>query len=431
MYDEVGGAPLGLLGRWLVVEARALHRTTPRGVTADQLAEAERGAWSMLAKKFSPTWIAKHVNDLVGQANLEYAEWLEDNPPADNPIGWLLNCVWWRALNRYESESRKPPTASLEVVVQLRDSSAPDPERELLDHDRQARLRAAISHLDEKEQKLLALVYFEDYSIREAGRRLGWGKSAVDRHHKAAMDKMRALVGDRSFLSPAFLGPATWIAVNGRARGDLPRSWDTALAPLPKAFALASDAIESGAHRLGEVARRLGPFADAGNAAATGGGGRVLGYCGAATAALVCGLAGAGVVGPGVGGLLHDPAKRHRAPVVTPKTTSTNSQAEVTAPVASPLPARSAEAEGQKANAAEGSEASTRRQRPPSRFRHPVATAKQSAHEFGDANVNTGSSGESAASSEASSTAPAEAAPAPESSGGTASGAQTASEFGD
>jgi RNA polymerase sigma factor (sigma-70 family) len=259
----LSGAPMGLVGRWLVMEARAPQRATPRGVTAVQLAEAERSAWRMLAKKFSSTWIRAHISDLVGQANLEYAEWLENNPPADSPIGWLLNCVWWRALTRYESESRRPPTASLEAVVQVQDQSAPNPEGELLDHDRQERLREAISNLPEKEQKLLALVYFEDYSIREAGRMLGWGKSSADRHHTAAMEKMRSLVGERSLLSPAILGPVAWVVINDQARGALGQAWDAALAPLSRVERIESESLGVGSGRLQMQATQRPPGAAA------------------------------------------------------------------------------------------------------------------------------------------------------------------------
>jgi len=427
--EEVGGAPLGLAGRWLFVEAKAPQRTTPKGVTPDQLAEAERGARQILARKFSHRWIAAHVHDLVGQANLEYAEWLEDNEPADNPIGWLINCVWWRALNRYESESRKPPTASLDAVVQLQDKAAPNPERELLDHERQERLRKAISHLDEKEQRLLALVYFEDYSIREAGRKLGWGKSSVDRHHKTAMDKMRALVGERSLLSPATLGPAVWIVVNAPARSAFARLTDAALAPVHNAAAFGSDAVESGAHRLGELGRRLWPFADAGNAAAAGGGGRVLGYCGAAAGAVACGLLGSGVVGPGVGGLTSHSATRHEAPAKTKTVSSQRAEAPTVSPPPLRFPTHTAERE--KPKAADSSEASSPQHRKlPSRYRYPTATTKQSTSELGNSNFGSGSPGASSASSEAAPEAPVESAPAPAPSGGSGSGSRSTSEFG-
>ena len=141
-------------------------------------------------------------------------------------MGWLLNCAYWRAQNLLDAETRKPRTASLDAVFHLADESTPTPEQQALDNDRQSRLREALSHLPGKERELLWLVYFEGMSIREAGRRLGWRKSAADRHHSAAMERMLALVGDRALLSPAILGPAAWAAANGEGQRALRAAWD-------------------------------------------------------------------------------------------------------------------------------------------------------------------------------------------------------------
>ncbi|HYJ21548.1 MAG TPA: sigma-70 family RNA polymerase sigma factor [Solirubrobacterales bacterium] len=149
----------------------------------------------MLAKDFRP-WIAQHAGDLLSQATIEYAEWLKDNRPASNPVGWLLNCAYWRALNLCDAERRKPYTSSLDTIFHLADKSTPTPEQQVLDADLRERLLQALSHLPDKERKLFISVYYEDASIREAGRRVGWQKSAADRHHTAALEKMRALVGD-------------------------------------------------------------------------------------------------------------------------------------------------------------------------------------------------------------------------------------------
>ena len=169
---------------------------THHAITPAELREAERGIKTMLAKKFSAAWIAENARDLLGQASVEYAEWLKDHPPARSPVGWLLNCAYWRALNLLDSETRKPRTASLDAVFHLADESTPTPEQQVLNADLQRRLYKALSHLPDKECELLTLVHFGHMSIREAGRRLGWQKSAADRHHTAALKKMRALVGD-------------------------------------------------------------------------------------------------------------------------------------------------------------------------------------------------------------------------------------------
>jgi RNA polymerase sigma factor (sigma-70 family) len=166
-------------------------------ITASELMEAERGIGPVLGRKFSAIWIAKNAEDLLGQATIEYAEWLQDNPPARNPVGWILKCVYWRAVNLLDSETRKPRTTSLDNVLHLADESTQTPEQQVLNADRQGRLRLALSHLPTKERKLLTMVYSAHMSIREAGRKLGWKKSAADRHHAAALKKMRAMVARR------------------------------------------------------------------------------------------------------------------------------------------------------------------------------------------------------------------------------------------
>ena len=261
--------------------------------------EAERGLRIMLGAKFPKAWIAEHSREVLGQAHVEYQEWLESNPPARNPVGWLCVCAYRRALNVRDSERRRPHLDPLDTVFHVPDEKTPTPEQEVIDRDRQERLREALSHLPEKEIKLLALVYFEDHSIREAGRKLGWRKSAADRHHNRAMEKLRALVGDdRSLFNPATLGLAAYLAARG---GRLSRALDTALAPARDLAAVATELASLVARRLSDLARTVSPFSDAGTTVASGGVGRAAGVCGAGIVTLVC-VGAASVVAPGLNG---------------------------------------------------------------------------------------------------------------------------------
>lgn len=284
--------------------------SSTQGVTGAQMREAERGLKLMLGPKFPRVWIAEHSREVLGQAHVEYQEWLEDNPPARNPVGWLLTCAYRRAQNLRDSERRKPAPAPLDTVFHLADEATPTPEQEAIERDRQKRLRQALSHLPDKEVKLLALVYFEDNSIREAGRKLGWQKSAADRHHGTAMEKLRALVGeDRSLFGHGTIGLAAYHV----SRGRLGRALD----------------------RVGELARSLSPFSEAGAAAANSGVGRAAGACGAAIVAVVC-VGAASVVVPGLNSSPHrlSPAnsRRVRGPNLRP-------QAPNLVPATSELPA--------------------------------------------------------------------------------------------
>jgi RNA polymerase sigma factor (sigma-70 family) len=311
-----------------------------QGVTRAQLREATRGFTLMLRRKrFSPDWIEANASDLLAQANKEYAEKLAKGERAQNPVGWLIVCAWRRAQNLLDSQSRKPRTSSLESVFHLADESTPTPEQQVLDGDLQERLWTAMRHLPEKERRLLSLVYFESYSIREAGRKVGWQKSAADRHHGAALEKLHALVGDdRSLLSPASLGLGAWIAVNIDGHRFILAVVNVTLDPVREALADGIEGATLGAHRLGELWRRLSPFTDPAGAAATGGGGRVAGACGVAAASVVCGIA-ASAVDPGAGGDLPlsspSPAQTRKAEATLPRSLGT--------PVA-PLPASEATA---------------------------------------------------------------------------------------
>lgn len=252
---------------------------TAKGATPAQLREAERGFKLMLRRRFSSVWIAENAADLLGQANVEYAEWLEHNQPARNPVGWLLTCAYRRAQNLLDTQTRRPPSTSLDDVFHLADESTPTPEQQILDRAREERLQSALGHLAEKERKLLALVYFSDLSIREAGRKLGWQKSAADRHHRAALEKLHALVGDRSLLSPATIGVAAWAATYGN-RHRLGAALDIALTPVRQAAAIGAEVGEWVARQIGDLGRRVGPLTDHASAAASSGGGRLLGPAG-------------------------------------------------------------------------------------------------------------------------------------------------------
>ena len=276
--------------------SRNERRAGGEPISGAHLREAERGFLALLrAKRFPRAWVEKNAIDLLAQAASEYAAWLKDHKAEPNPVGWLITCAYRRAVNLLDSESRRPATTSLDAVIDHGDQRTPTPEQEALANERQRRLREALHCLPARDRRLISLVYFEDRSVREAGRRMGWRKSAADRHHQAALERLRAIVGDdRALLSPAVLGLGAWVALaDDRAPG---------LRGIPRA--LASVAQGAGAplvelaRRLAAGARRLLPLAEPGSAAASSGAGRVAGACGAGLLAAVCGLVVAGVHPP-------------------------------------------------------------------------------------------------------------------------------------
>lgn len=262
---------------------------TPQVVDDSQLREAERALRRLLhAKNFPRGWIAEFAPEIMSQAQADFAARLAVEPVAD-PVGLLVVIAYRRAIKLVRAERCQPRPTSLESFFHLADEDTPTPEEEAIDRDRQERVMAAIGHLPERERKLLALVYFEQMSIREAGRRLGWGKSSADRHHAAALEKLHALL-DRSLLSPEIALPA-FIASRHYSHPRALFGW-----------------IEGATETLRETAMlgggRLGPIAESGNTAAMSGAGRTAaGVCSAAVVACIAGAAG-GVVGPGLDGIV-------------------------------------------------------------------------------------------------------------------------------
>jgi RNA polymerase sigma factor (sigma-70 family) len=269
-----------------------MEAATKERVTTRQLKEAERGLIRLLhAKRFPREWIERHAPDVMAQARLDFAARLAAGRE-DDTINLLVVIAYRRAMKVLTVERARPANTSIDGVFHLADESTPSPEDEAIDQDRQERVVKAMAVLPDRDRKLLALVYFEGMSVREAGRRLGWGKSSADRHHQAALDRLKALL-DRSLLSPEIAIPA-YIATRSASPPNAVLIW----------FEGAAETTRNG---LLAISGRLSPVGEAGSAAAVSGAGRTAaGVCGAAVVACLTGAA-TGVVGPGIGGLAtHD-----------------------------------------------------------------------------------------------------------------------------
>src|SRR5690349_3788708 len=256
-------------------------------VTDEELREAEKGLVRLLHKKrFPREWIERNVPDVMAQARTDFAARLAAGKE-DDTVNLLVVIGYRRAIKVLDAQLSKPPTTSIETVFHLADEATPAPEQEAIDHDRDERVIAAMRTLPDRERSLMALVYFDGKSVREAGRRLGWGKSSADRHHRAALEKLHELL-DRSLLSPELPIPA-YIAA---------RHWHHS--PLRALGRWSAGAHESISEALMMGSGRLGQAAEGATAAAGSGAGRTAaGVCGAAVAVCLTSAA-TGVVGPGV-----------------------------------------------------------------------------------------------------------------------------------
>ena len=303
--------------------------TRRREVTDEELREAETGLVRLLHKKrFPREWIEQNVPDVMARARVDFAARLAAGKE-DDTVNLLVVIGYRRAMKVLDAQLSKPSTTSIETVFHLADESMPSPEEEAIEHDREERVLKALEALPERERKLMAFVYFDGKSIRDAGRRLGWGKSSADRHHRAALEKLHELL-DRSLLSPESAIPAYAAA----------RHWHHS--PVRALERWAAGAGETVTESVVMGGGRFGQAAEGASAASTSGAGRTAaGICGAAVAVCLTGAA-TGVVGPGVGGI-------HVGDRSSPVTDHRHADREVAAParvttpqLVAPEPAESA-----------------------------------------------------------------------------------------
>lgn len=403
-------------------------------ISERELGEAERGFERMLrVKGFGVRFIDAHAADLLGQAQKEYAQMLAQGGSAENPVGWLIVCAWRRTQNHLDKERRRPTMTSIEEAFHLPDDVTPSPEAEAISNERVQRLQEAMAHLGEKDRRLLKLTYFEGYPIREAGRLLGWKKSSADRHHKEALERLRAILGSERDLLEVEVGVAAWIAVERFAGEEM-----VGLSLVEQAREMAALALD----RATDLARRLSPFSDPSSAAAMSGGARAAGACGAAVVACVA----SGVVGPGVGsvdlldGAPSRPKRERPARVIVAPTAAPSAPASVQPPTRSDGGGgegakRKPQATGSGARKASRKRTPEPRARPSAAREDPVQTGTEFGLEGGGSSGSSSGGSAPAPAAPRASSSPAPSAPSGGSgsgsgSAGKGSGSQTATEFG-
>lgn len=393
----------------------------------EELEAARRGFEQLLRRKrFSRAFLNRHAADLLAKARLEYTQHVAEGGEVRNPAGWIIHCAWRRTQNLLEQEGRAPQVLSIDSGVAFANESA-TPEQEVLTSDRYRQLQAALEQLPHEERKVVALTYFEGMSVREVGRTLKWDKCKADRRHRAALERLRDLLGVTDIDALQIeIGIVAWASI-GAGVGTRPR--------LPASIGTAFDSIAAAAGRGQELARRLltGGAAEPGMAPAISGAARTAGVCGAAAVACVA----TGLVGPGVGGVEVFAGQPHRKPAAErPASPATVEAAGTATEVAQPGPSvagGSANTTGSHRARQEGSKTKTPgRQRASTTASAANATPQQVAEEFDpfsggseSSSSSSGASGSSTSSGSTGSSAGSSSPPPP-----AASGKQVESEFG-
>lgn len=268
-----------------------------QGLSREQMERARKGFIGVLRKlRFGTEFIANNAEEILAIAHTEYVRALNKGVEVEDPIAWTIHCAWRRTQNLLTAINSRPPTVSSEKLAELIDESQPTPDQIAEETDRVRKVHRAVADLSQDQQALIYLIYFEETSTREAGRRLGWSPSKALRCERSALKRLKESLGVTSMDELEIpIGLAAWLALSSGPAG----------LHLPAGAEAAFDKAVHAAGRLWARVQDLGRRihiggGDAAGAIATSGGSRGLGACLAIAAACV---AGAGAVGPGLGGI--------------------------------------------------------------------------------------------------------------------------------
>lgn len=266
------------------------------GLKSDELEAARLGFNRYLRRKrFSPQFISRNAEELFAQATLEYSRKCAEGVEIDNPPGWLIECAWRRTKSQLEAEARNPRLIALEKGGPLAAKPDDEPEDALLESERYRKLWEAVGKLSADQRRVLALSYFEGFTVREAGRRLRWHSSKAQRAHEGAKERLHELLGVESVDDLVIeIGLVAYLSLAGRAAGSI---------QLPAGLEAMAESAHDSAKQLWARAHELlgrlttgggGGGIEAAGAAATDGGGRIAEACKVLVVCVVGGTAALG-----------------------------------------------------------------------------------------------------------------------------------------
>ncbi len=318
--------------------------TQQNELTRAQMDLARKGfRGKLVGLRFSPQFIVNNSDELLAIAHTEYVRAIEKGDEVEDPVGWTIHCAWRRTQNLLQAESYRPRMVSSERVMELADEDALAPDELTLEEDRARKIREAVEKLSEDQRKVIALTFFEGYSVREAASYLHWSTGKVQHHRDTALRHLRRFLPVKTSDELEIdIGLIAWLSIAGAGTTF----------HLPAGFEGLLDKAGEGASglwaRAHDLARRLtlGGGSDAAGAVASSGAGRAAGVCATGVAIICFASASAGLVGPGVGGGIsalgggdHSPQAKSATKVV-PKgeasaTTPTTEASAPTQPLAS------------------------------------------------------------------------------------------------
>jgi len=247
-----------LYGRVLASETVEVTQAVARpddAVTVGELEDARLGFFHLLSRRFGREFKERHGDDLFAQAAFEFTRKLEQGEEIRNPAAWITHCAWNRAKTEMEARAWRPqvvPTDSLPTEPVAEPSW--QPEESFLSEDRVRKVREAVDELPDYQREVIARHYFEEESVREISRKLGWSEGKGARAHKAARKRLRLLLDDFDTREDTRVEVGLVAFFSASAAGR------NAAAAVPAGFEAAvqrvGHAASDGWHRIADLARR-------------------------------------------------------------------------------------------------------------------------------------------------------------------------------
>lgn len=334
-----------MYGRVRAVETGEAEQVVARvrdAITEGELEDARLGFFRALSRRYGRDLLERLGDDCFAQAAFEFSRKVDQGEEIRNPAAWITHCALNRVRDEIAAAARKPQLVPAESLLSEPAAEASwQPEDIFLSEDRTQRVREAVDQLPPYQRELIARAYFEEESVREASRKMGWSEGKGARAHNAARKKLRKILGPAidiglppvrveigwaAFLSlsaagrsaggqiPGGVEAAVERALHGASNG-VHKALDFARHPLrPRGPADLSTVAPRPEGRISHLGRRLisGPVAETAAAAGDGPGRmvevcKVLAVCAVSGTAVTAGLITAG-----------DTHQQHRSPSTRP-----------------------------------------------------------------------------------------------------------------
>ena len=146
--------------------------------------------------------IVMHIGQKYGKTLAEdvaqdFFNWLldsEDLPKVTNPTSWVfLNC---------ESIAKRKIQNDSRLIYKNIDLERSEENIILLQEEMFGDLYSAIKELNDDEQKIIEMYYWEGYQLKEIAEILGIQYSTVKQKHKRLLKKLKNILPDVTFKKP-------------------------------------------------------------------------------------------------------------------------------------------------------------------------------------------------------------------------------------